>query len=53
MVQLGKSMNLTVVAEGVETEEQMQFLTSIGCEVIQGYFVSKPSSTEEISSLLG
>ncbi|MER2116299.1 MAG: EAL domain-containing protein [Solibacillus isronensis] len=53
MVQLGKSMNLTVVAEGVETEEQMQFLTGIGCEVIQGYFVSKPSSTEEISSLLG
>ncbi|WP_339174948.1 EAL domain-containing protein [Solibacillus sp. FSL R5-0691] len=53
MVQLGKSMNLTVVAEGVETEEQMQFLTSIGCEVIQGYYVSKPSSTEEISSLLG
>lgn len=53
MVQLGKSMNLTVVAEGVETEEQMQFLTNIGCEVIQGYFVSKPSSTEEISSLLG
>ncbi|MEK5079050.1 EAL domain-containing protein [Solibacillus sp. FSL W7-1436] len=53
MVQLGKSMNLTVVAEGVETEEQMQFLTSIGCEVIQGYFVSKPSSIEEITSLLG
>lgn len=52
MVQLGKSMNLTVVAEGVETEEQMQFLTSIGCDFIQGYFVSKPSSTEEISSLL-
>ncbi|MBM7665542.1 PAS domain S-box-containing protein [Solibacillus kalamii] len=52
MVQLGKSMNLTVVAEGVETEEQMQFLTSIGCDFIQGYFVSKPSSTEEISSFL-
>ncbi|MGN7477008.1 EAL domain-containing protein [Solibacillus silvestris] len=51
MVQLGKSMNLTVVAEGVETEEQKQFLTNIGCDVIQGYFISKPSPTSEISSL--
>ncbi|WP_339214941.1 EAL domain-containing protein [Solibacillus sp. FSL W8-0372] len=52
MVQLGKSMNLTVVAEGVETEEQKDFLTNIGCDILQGYFISKPSSSNGISSLL-
>lgn len=52
MVQLGKSMNLTVVAEGVETEEQKEFLTNIGCDILQGYFISKPSSSNGISSLL-
>ena len=52
MVQLGKSMNLTVVAEGVETEGQQELLKSFGCDVVQGYFISKPVTSDEISSLI-
>lgn len=52
MVQLGKSMNITIVAEGVETEEQNQFLTTIGCDVVQGFFISKPCPPNEISALI-
>uniref|UniRef100_A0A653E3U6 cyclic-guanylate-specific phosphodiesterase n=1 Tax=Pseudomonas marincola TaxID=437900 RepID=A0A653E3U6_9PSED len=40
IITLGRNLNLTVVAEGVETEAQVQFLTSEGCEQIQGYIVS-------------
>ncbi|MFE3576319.1 EAL domain-containing protein [Lysinibacillus sp. NPDC059133] len=52
MVQLGKSMELKVVAEGVETSEQADLLISYGCDAIQGYYISKPISAEEIEALL-
>lgn len=52
MVQLGKSMNLRVVAEGVETEEQQQLLTSFGCDAVQGFYISKPVTSSEVSSLI-
>ena len=52
MVQLGKSMNLAVIAEGVETEEQMQLLKDFGCDYIQGYYLSKPSTPDAIEKLL-
>ena len=51
MIQLGKSMNLAVLAEGVETEEQMQVLKGFGCDFIQGYYLSKPCSPETIEKL--
>lgn len=51
MVQFGKSMNLTVLAEGVETEEQQNLLTSFGCDSLQGYFLSKPIPAEEVVAL--
>ena len=52
MVQLGKSMELNVVAEGVETAEQAELLKSFGCNTIQGYHISKPVTPEEIEILL-
>lgn len=52
MVQLGKSMNLTTIAEGVETEEQQQLLESYGCDAVQGYYISKPVTNNEIFNLL-
>lgn len=52
MVQLGKSMNLTVLAEGVESEEQKELLQSIGCDAIQGYYVAKPMTAEEVQNIL-
>jgi diguanylate cyclase (GGDEF)-like protein len=42
IIDLGKSLNLTVVAEGVETAEQEFYLAQHGCQLAQGYFFSKP-----------
>lgn len=44
IVQMGRSLGLRVVAEGVETEEQANFLRSIGCGHAQGYLFGKPQS---------
>jgi len=41
---LGKHFNMKVVAEGVEDEEQLLFLKSQGCDIAQGYFISRPMS---------
>ena len=45
-------MNLNVIAEGVETKEQKEFLLKSGCENIQGYFYGKPMPKEEMEVLL-
>ena len=42
ILSIAKSLNLTVIAEGVETQDQAIALLNIGCEVIQGYYISKP-----------
>jgi EAL domain-containing protein (putative c-di-GMP-specific phosphodiesterase class I) len=44
IIQLGKSLNLSVIAEGVETEEQAAFLLRHGCNQAQGYLYSRPVS---------
>jgi len=44
---LGKHFNMKVVAEGVEDEEQLNFLKSQGCDIAQGYYISKPLSSEQ------
>jgi len=43
MIGIGKKFNLNVVAEGVETQEQLKKLQSMGCELFQGFLFSKPS----------
>jgi diguanylate cyclase (GGDEF)-like protein/PAS domain S-box-containing protein len=50
IIALGRSMQLTVIAEGVETFEQQQFLADEGCEQIQGYLVSLPLRADEFSA---
>jgi diguanylate cyclase (GGDEF)-like protein/PAS domain S-box-containing protein len=47
IINLGRSLNLKVIAEGVETEEQMSFLREHQCDEIQGYYFSKPLTTAE------
>jgi diguanylate cyclase len=47
IISLGHQLELNVIAEGVETESQIQILTSLGCKEIQGYAFSKPLPLEE------
>jgi len=49
---MGKSLNLTVVAEGVETAEQHGFLREHACDEMQGYYFSKPVPGERFAELL-
>ncbi len=46
IVQLAHSLGIKVVAEGVETEAQQAFLRDIGCEILQGYLISRPQDAE-------
>jgi diguanylate cyclase (GGDEF)-like protein len=52
VIALAKSLRLRVIAEGVETKEQRDFLVENGCENIQGYFYSKPIPAYEIEKIL-
>ncbi|MBE9538706.1 MAG: EAL domain-containing protein [Proteobacteria bacterium] len=52
IISMAKSMNLNLVAEGVETHEQYHFLTQNGANVIQGYLFSKPIPADELRPLL-
>ena len=51
IVALAKTLNLKVVAEGVETEAQQAFLTELGCNTLQGYLLGKPVSAQAIEAL--
>ena len=52
IVAMAKSLHLEVVAEGVETREQLEFLRRLGCEIVQGYFYSEPLPFEQFRTLL-
>ena len=52
VILLGQSLNLSVIAEGVETAEQLALLKQFGCDEVQGYFFSKPIPQNELERLL-
>jgi diguanylate cyclase (GGDEF)-like protein len=52
VISLGRAMGLSVLAEGVETEEQRVLLASLGCHAYQGFLFSKPVPPEQFESLL-
>ena len=47
IIRLSNRMNMTVITEGVETKEQVEMLTDMGCRVFQGFYFSKPISIQE------
>ena len=52
IIAMGKTLSLTIVAEGVETIEQMNFLKEHSCDAMQGYYFSKPIVPEQFADLL-
>ncbi|MDH5749623.1 MAG: EAL domain-containing protein, partial [Rhodospirillales bacterium] len=52
VVHLGQSMNMKVTAEGVETKEQADYLSTTGCDEIQGYLYSKPVSADNLLNMI-
>jgi diguanylate cyclase (GGDEF)-like protein/PAS domain S-box-containing protein len=53
IIAMAHALNLKVVAEGVETMEHLEFLSSVGCDSIQGYLFSRPLPGEEMAAMLG
>jgi diguanylate cyclase (GGDEF)-like protein len=53
VIDMAQNLHLTVIAEGVETEQQAEFLRRHGCDQAQGYFYGRPVPAEEITPRLG
>jgi EAL domain-containing protein (putative c-di-GMP-specific phosphodiesterase class I) len=53
VIALGRGLNLPVVAEGVETEDQLKFLRSEHCSEIQGFLVGRPKPIEDYAAEVG
>ncbi|WP_163332255.1 putative bifunctional diguanylate cyclase/phosphodiesterase [Enterobacter bugandensis] len=52
IISIARTMEMTVVAEGIETDEQQAILTSLGCDYLQGYLFSRPLHAEQVPWLL-
>jgi diguanylate cyclase (GGDEF)-like protein/PAS domain S-box-containing protein len=52
VISLAHNLNMRVIAEGVETREQVRFLTERGCDEMQGYYFSRPVNAEAFTALL-
>ena len=48
MIEMGHEIGMKVLAEGVETAEQLEFLRVNGCDLAQGYFISRPLPVPEL-----
>ncbi|MGB1091332.1 MAG: EAL domain-containing protein, partial [Oceanobacter sp.] len=52
LLAMARELDLAVVAEGVETEQQKQFLQERGCHSVQGYFFSQPITADELTAMV-
>jgi diguanylate cyclase (GGDEF)-like protein/PAS domain S-box-containing protein len=53
VIDLGHGLEMSIVAEGVETQEQLGFLSEEGCDAVQGYFIGKPFPIGKYAALVG
>jgi diguanylate cyclase (GGDEF)-like protein/PAS domain S-box-containing protein len=53
VIGLGHGLDVSIVAEGVETQEQLGFLAEEGCDAVQGYFIGKPAPIGQYAALVG
>jgi EAL domain-containing protein (putative c-di-GMP-specific phosphodiesterase class I) len=53
VIGLAHALDLQVVAEGVETEDQLTELVALGCDEAQGYFFAPPQPVDDLRSLIG
>ncbi|TFW31310.1 bifunctional diguanylate cyclase/phosphodiesterase [Massilia horti] len=53
IVSIGHAIGMTIVAEGVETREQLAILQELGCDEVQGYFISRPVPAADALALFG
>jgi len=53
VIGLGHGLEMSIVAEGVETQEQLSFLAEEGCDAVQGYFIGKPLPIDQYDRLVG
>ena len=52
IIAMGRQLGLKIVAEGVETQEQLQFLATHGCTLAQGFYIAKPVEAHEMEKML-
>jgi predicted signal transduction protein with EAL and GGDEF domain len=53
VISLGHGLEMSIVAEGVETEEQLGFLADQGCDAVQGYFIGRPLPIAQYAAMVG
>jgi diguanylate cyclase (GGDEF)-like protein len=53
VIGLGHGLEMSIVAEGVETQEQLGFLAEVGCDAVQGYYIGKPLPIGQYAALVG
>jgi EAL domain-containing protein (putative c-di-GMP-specific phosphodiesterase class I) len=53
VIAMGRGLNLPVIAEGVESEEQLAFLAREACDEVQGYLIGKPLPIEHYGDAVG
>ena len=52
VINMAKQLNMIVLCEGVETENQVEFLKDAGCDIIQGYYYARPMCQEEFDQFI-
>ena len=51
-IDLARNLDLQVIAEGVEDEVTLEMLADLGCDVVQGYYFARPTTSDEVEQML-